>query len=215
MCSNLGISSYFGFDFPAWTKDNFENSVKRVPFKPSFLGGVLFGKTDSKPDIWGDTHLLPFANESFDYICHFETMEHVANIDKAFCEVTRCLKNEGILFFSIPFLYQEHSTYDISRLTRQGLNELCQKYGLVKIKCFETGFGTTLSQLCNSFLIKHFVSLYQGSMLRIIAGTIITSFIFPVINIIGLIINRFWEDPAYANHFFLIFQKKNLGANGI
>ena len=215
LCNKLGIPSYYGLDFPAWVSNNFETSVEQVPFKSSFLGDVLFGKTNYKPDIWGDTHFLPFANESFDFICHFETMEHVANIDKAFSEVNRCLRNEGFLFFSIPFLYQEHTNYDISRLTRQGIDALCRKYGLVKIKCFETGFGTTLSQLCNSFLIKHMVGLYQGSKIRIIAGALIASFIFPVINVMCLIINQTWEDPAYANHFFFIFQKKSLDSNDI
>lgn len=204
----LGIASYHGLDYPAWINDNFEASIKQVPFKSSFLGNVLFGKSNYKPDIWGDAHILPFANESFDFICHFETMEHVANIDQAFSEINRCLKNEGFLFFSIPFLYQEHTNYDISRLTRQGADALCRKYGLVKIKGFETGFGTTLSQLCNSFLIKHMVGLYHGNKIRVIAGALIASFIFPIVNIMCLIINHTWEDPAYSNHFFFIFQKK-------
>ncbi len=204
----LGISSYHGLDYPAWINDNFEASIKQVPFKSSFLGDVLFGRLNYQPDIWGDTHFLPFTNESFDFICHFETMEHVTIIDKAFSEVSRCLKNEGFMFFSMPFVYQEHTNYDISRLTRQGADSLCKKHGLVKIKCFETGFGTTLSQLCNSFLIKHMVGLYQGNKLRVIAGALIASFIFPIINVMCLIINYTWKDPAYANHFFFIFQKK-------
>lgn len=208
-CDKLGVSSYYGLDFPSWINDNFETSFRQVPFKSSFLGRFLFPISSPRPDIWGDTHFLPFCNESMDFICHFETMEHVKNIHQAFSEMSRCLKKEGYLFFSLPFLYQEHSSYDISRWTRQGVDELCGEYGLVKIECLETGFGTTLSQLCNSFLIKHPVGLYQGKAIQVIAGATITFFIFPVINIMCLIINKIWKDPAYANHFFFIFQKKN------
>ncbi len=129
----------------------------------------------------------------------------------AFSEISRCLTRDGFLLSSMPFLFPEYTNYDIARLTRQGLNNLCNEYKLESICCLSTGFGTTLSQLCNSFVLKHIVGLYQKNLLRqIFTGAITSLFVFPFINIIGLMINGLWHDPAYANYYFLLYKKTDI-----
>lgn len=45
----------------------------------------------------GDTHNLPFKNESFDMVCAIETLEHIHNPHKALAEIKRVLKPGGFL----------------------------------------------------------------------------------------------------------------------
>jgi ubiquinone/menaquinone biosynthesis C-methylase UbiE len=45
---------------------------------------------------------LPFANNSFDIVCSFYTLEHVNNVEKVFAEATRVLKPGGHIFFEVP-----------------------------------------------------------------------------------------------------------------
>ncbi len=74
-----------------------------------FLGntGAVFNETD--PLIRNeDLTNLSFNDEIFDYILSFDCFEHIFEYKKAFNECARCLKKNGVLYFSIPFsLYQE------------------------------------------------------------------------------------------------------------
>ena len=49
------------------------------------------------------TH-LSFENGRFDYILAFDVFEHIPQYKKALAECYRCLKEGGILFFSVPFV---------------------------------------------------------------------------------------------------------------
>jgi len=50
----------------------------------------------------GDVCALPFADRTFDLVCAFDVIEHVENSRLAFTEVSRVLKDDGILVFSVP-----------------------------------------------------------------------------------------------------------------
>lgn len=69
-----------------------------------FLGnsGAVFNETD--PLIRNeDLTNLSFNDEIFDYILSFDCIEHIFEYKKAFKECARCLKKDGVLYFSIPF----------------------------------------------------------------------------------------------------------------
>lgn len=50
-----------------------------------------------------DLTQLSFGNNEFDYILSFDVFEHIPNYKKAITECFRCLKPNGILYFSVPF----------------------------------------------------------------------------------------------------------------
>jgi SAM-dependent methyltransferase len=52
---------------------------------------------------------LPFRNEEFDLVCAFDVIEHVEDDQRVFGEVSRVLKDDGILICSVP-LYAKHWT---------------------------------------------------------------------------------------------------------
>jgi len=212
----LPVSYYCGLDYPQWwisqnteiggTKHN-ENQqdIKYI------LKDIIFGNQNIKADVWGDGLQLPFRDSFFDIVTHFEVMEHVSSTEILFQEISRCLNDDGYLIFSLPFVYQNHSSFDISRLTKQGIEALCQRHKLKILTDSSTGFGTTISQLTNSFIIKNIVGFHNDSsslIRKVTTALFATVFLFPIINIVTLIIDKVWFDSAYANHHYFLCQKQ-------
>lgn len=61
------------------------------------------------PDIIGDIHNLPFANDSQDAIICIAVLEHVENPIIAVKEIYRTLKHGGYCFIYVPFLFYYHA----------------------------------------------------------------------------------------------------------
>lgn len=62
--------------------------------------------------VLGNIEDLPFPDGEFDLICAMDVIEHVADPEAAFVEVTRTLAPGGLLVLAVP-LYPEHWTeYD-------------------------------------------------------------------------------------------------------
>jgi len=61
----------------------------------------------------GDINSLPFPDQQFDMICAFEVLEHVADDNKAVSELSRVLKDDSVLFFSVPLDNVSWSEFDI------------------------------------------------------------------------------------------------------
>lgn len=53
----------------------------------------------ARPGVIGE---LPFSDRQFDLVCAFDVIEHVANDRQAFAELSRVLKDDGILIVSVP-----------------------------------------------------------------------------------------------------------------
>jgi SAM-dependent methyltransferase len=50
----------------------------------------------------GEIAALPFGDREFDLVCAFDVIEHVEDDRRVFDEVSRVLKDDGILIFSVP-----------------------------------------------------------------------------------------------------------------
>ena len=51
-----------------------------------------------------DVTNLSFGDDKFDFILSFDVLEHVPDYRRAIAEFRRCLKPDGTLFFSVPFV---------------------------------------------------------------------------------------------------------------
>jgi SAM-dependent methyltransferase len=218
----LPILHYYGLEYPQWLM--LDRNVTNTEFydandthqKDSILQKAkeaIFGNLNInaiKADIWGDGLKLPFRDDSFDIIAHSQVLEHVSSPELLFQEISRCLKKEGYLLFDAPFLCQIHTAFDISRLTEQGTDALCQKFGLERITYSSTNFGATLSQLTNSFIIKNVVRFYDDSsslIRKIITAILASIFLFPIVNVVGFFVDKIWPDNNFANNYFFIYKK--------
>ncbi len=93
---------------------------------------VLDPIPDYNPDIVGDIHDLPFADNSLDAITCIAVLEHVKNPFKAVKEMYRVLKPNGYCFVYVPFLYYYHPMKgyydDYWRFTSDGIDELFKDF---------------------------------------------------------------------------------------
>ena len=69
-----------------------------------------------------DAHELSSIGSQFDYIYMLEVVEHVEDPDTVFAECLACLKEQGKLVVSVPFMFHIHADpYDFWRYTDLGL----------------------------------------------------------------------------------------------
>ena len=52
--------------------------------------------------VTGELGLLPFPDRAFDLVCAFDVIEHVEDDRQVFAEVSRVLKDDGVLILSVP-----------------------------------------------------------------------------------------------------------------
>jgi SAM-dependent methyltransferase len=84
----------------------------------------------------GEITALPFGGDLFDLVTAFDVVEHVENERRAFAELTRVLKPDGRLIFSVPLHPARWCTFDdfvghARRYEPAALQELIASHGLV------------------------------------------------------------------------------------
>ena len=97
---------------------------------------ILDPVTDYSPDIVGDIHNLPFADNSQEAIICIAVLEHVENPIKAARELYRVLKPGGYCFVYIPFLYYYHAQRgyysDYWRFTKDAVDLLFKDFPIIE-----------------------------------------------------------------------------------
>lgn len=84
----------------------------------------------------GEITALPFADSSFDLVTAFDVIEHVDNDERVFSELTRVLKPNGCLIFSVPLHPSYWTAFDAyvghaQRYEPAALQALLDGHGLV------------------------------------------------------------------------------------
>ncbi len=93
---------------------------------------VMDKVADYHPDIVGDIHHLPFADNTIDSIICIAVLEHVEEPWIAAQEMHRVLKTDGTAFVYVPFLYYYHPLKgyygDFYRYTEEGIGYLFRNF---------------------------------------------------------------------------------------
>ncbi len=101
---------------------------------------------DYKPDIIGDIHHLPLADNSEEAIACIAVLEHVTDPFLASREMHRVLKPGGMCLVYLPFLYYFHAEKgyygDYWRYTKQGLGLLFKDFSTIEIQSVRGAIGT-------------------------------------------------------------------------
>jgi len=88
-------------------------------------------------DVVANSHDLPFADEEFDLIINYNTLEHDDDPFKSMKEMKRCLKNDGVLLTSTPCNFYIHDyPSDYFRYTPEGIRLLGKAFKNAEIVAF-------------------------------------------------------------------------------
>ena len=98
-------------------KEKFDNLIGS-----EFLGTDMTGGTISEEGIrHEDLTNLSFDDEVFDYVISCDVLEHVGDAVKAFREIHRVLKNDGVFYATFPMNFNEEHTVKRAALTEAGI----------------------------------------------------------------------------------------------
>ena len=132
--------------------------LKKVDYK------ILDPVPDYNPDIVGDIHNLPFADNSQDAIVCIAVLEHVENPIKACGEIYRVLKPGGYCFIYVPFLYYYHAEKgyykDYWRFTKDAMSILFKDFSSIDAQNVRGALATWL-HLSPFGKIKFLVKLFN------------------------------------------------------
>lgn len=131
------------------------------------------------PDIFGDACNLPIASNSQDAVLMFEVIEHIDRPDKVALEIHRVLKDKGILYISMPFLYPIHDApHDYQRFTVYGLRSFLNRYDFEIIEEKQHGNSfLVVMQLFNLALLELVVQLLK---INILLGSLSILVVYPL-----------------------------------
>ena len=85
---------------------------------------------------------FPLKNNSYDAVLGLNVLEHIFNYKNVVDEGYRVLKDDGIFFGAVPFLFNVHgSPDDYFRYTRSALEKIFKDAGFKEIEIKELGTG--------------------------------------------------------------------------
>lgn len=125
LLTNSNITKYIGLDI--------ENS-------PLYKNSV---------DLLWNGITIPLENNSINTIIATEVFEHIPDLEKSLKEIYRVLQDNGLIFFTVPFLWPLHDIpYDEYRYTPFSLNRHLENVGFKKINIKALGgWDASLAQM--------------------------------------------------------------------
>jgi SAM-dependent methyltransferase len=102
-----------------------------------------------KPDVYWDAKKIPLHGNSVDSIIATEFFEHIPNISEILLECFRVLRKNGVILFTVPFVWPLHETpYDQYRYTPYSLKRLFKEAGFRSITVKTLGsYHASLAQM--------------------------------------------------------------------
>ncbi len=153
------------------SKNNRENKANAwvLPYTKKVNYKILDKVPDFHPDIIGDIHALPLANDSVDAVICIAVLEHVEEPQQAVREMYRVLKPGGYCFIYVPFLFYYHPMNgyykDYYRFTYDGLEYMAREFSHKEIQGVR-GPIATIMNLLPSFSKRTRVFEWLDTLLR-------------------------------------------------
>jgi len=127
-------------------------------------------------DLFCDGHDLPFVDGAFDAVVTTAVLEHVLYPERVAAEITRVLKEGGLLYSELPFMQQVHEgAYDFTRYTMSGHRRLFN--GVSEIESgMVAGPGTALvwaiENFATAFMVRPPLRKITKAVIRLAFGWI-------------------------------------------
>ena len=109
---------------------------------------------------------LSFHDQSFDNVIIFNVLEHVFNINNAIKEIHRCLKKDGFIIGSTPFIHRIHNApSDFNRYSEQFLNKILIEKNFTDVSVEVYGFGPFTASYVMIFDYTKFIPILNNFIL--------------------------------------------------
>jgi len=114
---------------------------KLFDFTNKYIGFDV--QKNEKVDYIGVNWKLPFGDDEFDSLMSTQVLEHTEEICETIKEIKRVVKNNGLIFISVPFVFPEHEIpNDFFRFSRYGIQKIFRDFDILKITPSNGYFGT-------------------------------------------------------------------------
>jgi len=181
---------------------------KNLFFDMEYLGIDIQGgghpDADKTVDKFFDGTNIPYEDNKFDVVICTEVLEHSLEPEKLTLEINRVLKNEGTLYLTMPFVWNEHETpYDFRRFTSFEHKRILQKNNFF-IDSIESinGVFTTSSQLVCAYIFES--TKIGGTFLKFI----LSIFVFVPIQLFSIILDKLTRNKWITLGYVVIAKKK-------
>lgn len=147
-----------------------------------FISVDITDNCDYKVDL--EKESLPFEDSSVEIIFCFNVMEHIFNYQHLLNEMYRVLKQDGVLYFYVPFLINKHADpHDFFRYTDNALCKLFTNTGFNSVE-IKTLYGSGKNvHFSISWIISNNKLMYLGNFLNVVSGLLF--------NMIDALLNKF------------------------
>ena len=106
------------------------------------------------PDVTWDGSNMPFEDNSFDSMMATEVLEHCPDPLLIVQEMKRVLKPGGVLFFTVPFLWNLHEVpHDHYRYTPFALERIFRQCGMQLELHAHGGWNTSMAQMIGMWIV--------------------------------------------------------------
>ncbi len=142
-----------------------------------YIGLDLKSDIYNNHDLIWDGHAMPLAESSVDCALATEVFEHCQNPDEVMRETIRVLKPNGVLFFTVPFLWPLHDVpQDEYRYTPFALERHLRDSGFREIELKPLGgWDASLAQMLGLWVRRKPMSARKRKILSALAFPVIRS----------------------------------------
>jgi SAM-dependent methyltransferase len=104
------------------------------------IENAIIYDNEIKPDFFWDGVSMPFQSNNFDCAIGTEVLEHCPFPEIILKETNRVIKQGGVFFFTVPFIWNLHEVpHDEYRFTPFSLKRLLESTGFENIEIYATG----------------------------------------------------------------------------
>ena len=192
----------------------YENLFTNCHYAGTDVEGAGHDDNLKKVDKFYDGKDIPFGDGEFDVIICTEVLEHSEYPEALAKEMHRVLKKDGILFVTIPFVWNEHAIpFDFRRYTTFGLQKLFKEssFTIEEIEPTSGIFGT-IGQLLSDFLFGILFNTIRikGYHKRFIFQKIFSLIICFPIQVISLTLDYIFNKKGVALGYSVIAKKNEI-----
>ena len=140
-------------------------------------------------DHYYDGECFPFESQSFDSVVSNQVFEHVSNPDQFLDEISRVLRDDGLVLITAPFVWDEHEQpHDYTRYSSFGMTSILNRHGFEILELRKSVDDIRIVfQLLNAYIHKK--TLTRSKLVNLL----LTVLLMAPVNIIGEIIS--WITP--------------------